>query len=146
MGTRSKRRKPRAATDSAGLSASNSRTALDDHAGMRWIPGDTFLMGSDVHYPEEAPAHTVTVAGFWMDTCAVTNERFGEFVRSTGYVTVAERRPEPADYPGANPALLVPSSSVFVKPAHRVDLSNPYNWWSYVPGAQWRHPHGPGST
>ena len=81
-----------------------------------------------------------------MDTFAVTNELFEEFVGRTGYVTVAERRPDPADYPGASEAMLLPASTVFVKPPHRVDLANPYNWWTYVPGAQWRHPQGPGST
>ena len=115
-------------------------------AGMVWIPGGTFLMGSDTHYPEEAPAHRVTVGGFWMDSFAVTNERFGDFVAATGYVTVAERPADPADYPGAPAELLVPASTVFVKPAHRVDLSNQFNWWTYIPGAQWRHPQGPGSS
>jgi sulfatase modifying factor 1 len=114
--------------------------------GMIWLPGGTFIMGSDSHYPEEAPAHTVTVAPFWMDSFAVTNERFSWFVARTGYITVAERRPDPADYPGAPEDLLVPGSSVFVKPTHRVSLANPYNWWSYVPGAQWRHPQGPDSS
>src|SRR6478735_12116558 len=115
MGTRSKRR------DRA--SARSERAAdpeSDIHRGMQWIPGGTFLMGSDVHYPEEAPAHRVTVGGFWMDTHAVTNKEFGRFVGATGYVTVAERSPDPADYPDADPTLLSPSSSVFVKPAGRV--------------------------
>lgn len=103
-------------------------------------------MGSDSHYPEEAPAHSVTVKPFWIDDYAVTNDRFDAFVASTGYVTVAERHPNPADYPGAIEELLVPASSVFIKPAHQVDLGNPYNWWTYVPGAQWRHPQGPGSS
>jgi sulfatase modifying factor 1 len=114
--------------------------------GMVWIPGGSFTMGSDRHYPEEAPAHTVQVAPLWMDTFAVTNELFASFVASTGYVTVAERRPDPADYPGAAEDLLVPGSSVFLKPTQRVSLNNPYNWWSYVPGAQWRHPQGPSSS
>src|SRR5664279_4479647 len=146
MGTRSRRRNRHADANTAGVSGRNGRTAVDDHAGMQWIPGGAFLMGSDVHYPEEAPAHRVTVDGFWMDAFAVTNKQFSTFVRSTGYVTVAERRPDPADYPDADPALLAPSSSVFVKPPHRVDLGNPYNWWTYIAGAQWRHPQGPGSN
>ena len=115
-------------------------------AGMTWIPGGTFLMGSDSHYPEEAPAHRTTVGGFWMDTLAVTNARFAEFVEATGYVTVAERPADPADYPGASPDMLAPASTVFVQPAHRVDLANPFNWWTYIPGADWRHPQGPGSS
>jgi formylglycine-generating enzyme required for sulfatase activity len=113
---------------------------------MVWIPGGTFLMGSDSHYPEEAPAHRVTVDGFWIDQKTVTNREFARFVAKTGYVTVAERVPDPADYPGARPELLVPASTVFVAPPHRVDLGNAYNWWTYVPGADWRHPQGPGSS
>ena len=112
--------------------------------GMVWIPGGTFLMGSNDHYPEEAPAHTVTVSGFWMDRYAVTNAEFRRFVEATGYVTLAERPANPADYPGAKPELLVPSSVVFRKTAGPVDLRNPHNWWTYVRGADWRHPRGPG--
>jgi len=113
---------------------------------MLWIPGGTFLMGSDRHYPEEAPAHKVKVAGFWIGAYAVTNAEFGRFVDATGYVTVAERPANPADYPGALPELLVPASVVFKKTRGPVDLSNPYNWWTYVAGADWRHPRGPEST
>ena len=96
--------------------------------GMMWIPGATFLMGSDRHYPEEAPAHKVTVGGFWMDSTPVTNSEFARFVRKTGHVTVAERAPDPADYPGARPELLVAFSTVFVAPDHRVSLADPYHW------------------
>jgi len=114
--------------------------------GMVWISSGTFWMGSDDHYAEEAPAHPVTVDGFWIDRYAITNREFARFVRKTGYTTVAERQPDAAQYPGARPELLVPASSVFIAPPHRVDLSNPYNWWTYVPGADWRHPQGPGSS
>ena len=110
------------------------------------VPGGTFLMGSDHHYPEEAPAHAVTVSRFWIDRYTVTNGDFARFVAATGHVTVAEQAPDPADYPGARPELLVPASTVFRQPARRVDLANPYNWWTYVPGADWRHPQGPGSS
>src|SRR5512133_3289895 len=103
--------------------------------GMAWSPGGTCLMGSDHHYPEEAPAHRVTVDGFWMDRHTVTNRQFARFVAKTGHLTVAEQVPDPADYPGARPELLVPASTVFVAPPHRVDLGNAYNWWTYVPGA-----------
>ena len=113
---------------------------------MVWVPGGTFRMGSDDHYPEEAPAHAATVAGFWIDTHQVTNAQFRRFVKETGYVTVAERPPDAADYPGAKPELLVPGSVVFVVPPGPVDLRNHYDWWDYVPGADWRHPEGPGST
>ena len=114
--------------------------------GMVWIPGGTFLMGSDVHYPEEAPAHKVTVNGFWMDRYAVTNAEFRRFVEATRYVTLAERPANAADYPGAKPELLEPSAVVFRKTAGPVDLRNPHNWWTYVRGADWRHPQGPGSS
>jgi len=114
--------------------------------GMVWIPGATFMMGSDHHYPEEAPAHEVTTGGFWIDPCPVTNAQFARFVRKTGHVTMAERAPDPADYPGARPELLVPFSAVFIAPPHRVSLADPHNWWTPVPGADWQHPQGPGSS
>ena len=114
--------------------------------GMVWIPGTTFLMGSDRHYPEEAPARKVTAGGFWIDQAPVTNREFDRFVRKTRHVTMAERAPDPAAYPGAQPELLVPFSSVFVSPGHPVSLADPYNWWQAVPGADWRHPTGPGSS
>ena len=78
---------------------------------MVWIPGGPFLMGSNDHYPEEAPAHPVAVSGFWMDRFAVTNAAFQRFVEATGYVTVAERPANPSDYPGAQPELLEPAAS-----------------------------------
>ncbi|HET6215000.1 MAG TPA: formylglycine-generating enzyme family protein [Micromonosporaceae bacterium] len=113
---------------------------------MLWIPGGTFTMGSDRHYREEAPAHPVSVDGFWIDRSPVTNAEFTAFVAETGYLTSAERAPDPADYPGADPALLVPASAVFVRPRDKVDLNDAYQWWAYVPGADWRHPRGPGSS
>ena len=113
---------------------------------MLKIPGGTFLMGSDHHYPEEAPAHRVTVNGFWMDAHAVTNAEFKQFVDVTGYVTFAEQPANPADYPGANPEMLAPSSVMFRKASGPVDLRNHYNWWVYVRGADWRHPRGPASN
>ncbi len=114
--------------------------------GMVWIPGGTFQMGSDNHYPEEAPAHRVTVGGFWIDPHAVTNRDFKKFADETGYVTLAERPANPDDYPGAKPEMLAPSSVMFRKSAGPVDLSNHYNWWTYVAGADWKHPRGPGSS
>src|SRR5215813_663982 len=113
---------------------------------MLWIPGGTFQMGSDHHYPEEAPAHSETVEGFWIDKYEVTNEQFERFVDATNYVTSAERPPRAEDYPGALPEMLMPASVVFVKPKGRVDLSNHYNWWTYIAGADWRHPEGPQSS
>ena len=113
---------------------------------MVWIPGGEFTMGSDEHYPEEAPAHRVTVGGFWIDRYAVTNAQFARFVEATGYVTLAERAPKAEDYPGAKPEMLIPGSVVFQQPSHRVDLRNHYNWWTWVKGADWRHPEGPSSS
>lgn len=113
---------------------------------MVWVPGGTFLMGSDHHYPEEAPAHQVTVEGFWIDQYTVTNTQFQRFVQATGYITSAERVPNAAEYPGAKPELLMAASVVFQKPRQRVDLRNHYNWWTYIPGANWRHPEGPASS
>lgn len=113
---------------------------------MVWIPGGAFTMGSDAHYPEEAPAHRVTVDGLWMDETAVTNAEFARFVEATGHVTLAERAPNAADYPGAKPEMLSPGSIVFVKPHHRVDLRNHFNWWRWVKRASFRHPEGKGSS
>lgn len=114
--------------------------------GMTWVSGGSFLIGSDHQYPEEAPARPVRVDGFWMDLHAVTNAEFRRFVEASGHVTVAERAPDPAAYPGARPELLVPASVVFRSPRRLVDLRNHYNWWTYVPGADWRHPQGPNSS
>jgi len=113
---------------------------------MQWIPGGTFRMGADWSYPEEAPAHLVTVSGFWMDTHVVTNGQFAAFVQATGYRTLAERPPDPALYPGAQPDLLIPGSAVFLMPTGRVDMGNVHSRWDYVPGTNWRHPDGPEST
>jgi sulfatase modifying factor 1 len=130
----------------AGLTAGDRQAPGTGPEGMVWIPGGTFRMGSDSHYPEEAPAHPVTVGGFWIDPHPVTNAEFARFVRATRYVTVAERPADPARYPGARPELLVPASTVFRSPDHPVPLTDPYQWWTYVPGADWRHPDGQGSS
>ncbi|WP_433611923.1 formylglycine-generating enzyme family protein [Prescottella agglutinans] len=113
---------------------------------MVWVPGGTFWMGSEDFYPEERPVHQVTVDGFWMDTHQVTVAEFRRFVKDTGYVTTAEIAPDPADYPDADPSLLVPGSLVFTPPDHPVSLDDYQQWWSWVPGADWRHPEGPGSN
>jgi formylglycine-generating enzyme required for sulfatase activity len=113
---------------------------------MAWIPGGTFLMGSNDFYPEERPVHRASVDGFWLDDAPVTNAAFRRFVTATGYRTVAERPPNPADYPEADPALLVPGALVFHRPPGRVSLHDPRAWWAYVPGACWHHPEGPHST
>ncbi len=111
-----------------------------------WVPGGTFRMGSADFYLEERPVHEVTVDGFWIDRYEVTNEQFARFVADTGYVTVAERPPRPEDFPGAPVENLVPGSMVFQKRTGPVDLRNYANWWAWVPGANWSHPTGPGSS
>ena len=113
---------------------------------MVWVPGGSFLMGSDEFYPEERPVRRVEVDGFWMDDHPVTVAEFRKFVTATRYVTVAERPLDPADYPDADPALLQPGSLVFEPTEGPVDLRDVTQWWRYVPAAQWRHPLGPGST
>ena len=113
---------------------------------MVWIPGGTFQMGSDKHYPEERPVHRVSVDGFWIDRFPVTNERFAGFVEATNHVTFAESPPNPDDYPGALPDQLFAGSLVFVKPPGPVDRRQFSNWWSWVRGANWKHPYGEGST
>nr|WP_247654487.1 MULTISPECIES: formylglycine-generating enzyme family protein [unclassified Microvirga] len=113
---------------------------------MTWIAGGTFRMGSDRHYPEEAPAHRVTVDGFWIDRTPVTNRQFREFIRATGHVTMAERKPNPQDYPGALPHMLKAGSLVFKSPKGPVDLRDWSQWWKFRFGANWRHPAGPGSS
>ena len=103
-------------------------------------------MGSEVHYPEEAPAHEVTTDGFWMDSFTVTNRDFQKFVDAAGYVTVAERLPRPEDYPDAPPENLVAGSLVFEKTPGPVDLRHISQWWVWTPGASWCHPEGSRSS
>ncbi|MCS6853059.1 MAG: formylglycine-generating enzyme family protein [Gemmataceae bacterium] len=114
--------------------------------GMVWIPPGKFRMGdSQGLFPDAEPVHEVELDGFWMDETEVTNAQFARFVEETGYVTVAERAPDPAEFPGAKPELLVPGSIVYLPPKEPTSLDNYLAWWRYVPGANWRHPEGPGS-
>ena len=117
-----------------------------NRGSMIWIPGGSFTMGSNKFYREERPARRASVGGFWIDKGPVTNAEFSEFVRATGYLTTAERMPDPAAYPDADPSLLVPGSAVFTKPAAPVGLRDHRAWWAYVPGANWQHPQGPESA
>ena len=112
---------------------------------MAWIPAATFAMGSEDFYPEERPVRRVQVDGFWIDERPVTVSDFRRFVKATGHVTVAERPPDPADFPDADPAQLVPGSLVFRRASGPVDLRDVHNWWAYVPGARWSRPEGPQS-
>jgi formylglycine-generating enzyme required for sulfatase activity len=109
------------------------------------LPGGTFTFGDETVYPEEGPAHTVAVNDFWIDPHEVTNRQFTEFVKSTGYVTVAEQPVDPREFPmpasEIPPDMLKPGSAVFVAPSHP---SGDYrDWWEYVPGANWKKPYGP---
>lgn len=113
---------------------------------MILVEGGTFRMGSDKHYPEEAPAHDVTVSGFFIDPTPVTNAEFREFVEATGHVTFAEIPPDPKDYPGALPHMLKAGSLVFTPPQGAVDLRDWSQWWNFTFGANWRRPYGPGSS
>jgi formylglycine-generating enzyme len=113
---------------------------------MTWVPGGSFLMGSEDFYPEERPVRRAEVGGFWMDDHPVTVAEFRRFVTATGYVTVAERPLDPAQYPDADPDLLHPGSLVFCPASGPVDLRDYTQWWRYAPGASWRHPRGSGST
>lgn len=112
---------------------------------MKRLAGGRFRLGSDIHYPEEAPARWAEVGPFRIDRHPVTNAEFAAFVAATGYLTVAERPLDPGDYPEADPDVLVPGSAVFTPPQRSPVAPDPANWWRYVPGACWRHPHGPGS-
>jgi sulfatase modifying factor 1 len=117
----------------------------DSHDRMVTIPGGTYLMGSDAFYPEEGPVHEVTVAAFELDQHQVTVRQFREFVEATGYVTVAERPLDPADFAGADPADLVPGGLVFVPSAVPVALDDWRQWWAWGPNASWREPFGGGA-
>ncbi len=114
-------------------------------SGLAAIQGGRFTMGSDEGYPEEGPAREVEVGDFRIDRHEVTNAEFAAFVAETGYVTVAERAPAPADHPDIDPALLVAGSAVFVAPGDAPE-GRGEGWWRFVPGASWRAPHGPGSS
>lgn len=116
------------------------------YPGMIPVPGGTFRMGSEKHYPEEAPVHAVGVSPFWIDSAPVANRQFRDFVKATGYLTVAEVAPDPKDYPNALPHMLKPGSLVFSPPPYPVDLRDWSQWWEYRFGANWRRPYGPGQS
>src|ERR1700754_3474078 len=109
-----------------------------ESADMVWIPGGTFRMGSDSHYPEEAPVHRVTVDDFFIDRTPVTNRAFRKFVNATGYITFAEKKPKAEDYPGALPHVLKAGSLVFTPPKHAVNLQDWSQWWNFKFVADWR--------
>jgi formylglycine-generating enzyme len=116
------------------------------HNSMTLIHGGTFRMGSNRHYPEEAPVHRVTVGPFRIDCTPVTNRQFKAFVKATSHVTFAEIPPDPKDYPGALPHMLYAGSLVFAPPPRLVNLRDWSRWWTFMKGANWRHPYGPKSN
>ncbi len=122
---------------------------------MKWIPGGTFQMGTDSKLESlcqiggltsDCKIHTVYVDGFWMDEHEVTNAEFEAFVKSTGYITVAETKPTIEEFPDAKPDMLVAGSVVFSPPTSIESLDNYLNWWSYEKGVNWRHPLGSNSN
>jgi formylglycine-generating enzyme len=138
--------------------AKNPRAQADRKAppAMVWIPGGTFLMGTDdvSSFPNERPVHRVRVEGFWIDDHDVTNAEFEKFVEAAGYVTTAELKPDweelkkelPPGTPKPDDSMLVPGSLVFTPTARPVPLDDLSAWWRWIPGACWRHPEGPGSS
>lgn len=112
---------------------------------MVWIPGGEARLGSQEN-DLDSPMRTVQISGFWMDAVEVTNVEFEKFTKATGYVTDAERKPTAEELPGVPEHLLVAGSLVFTPPPNAVDLRQFWAWWSHVPGANWRHPKGPGSS
>ncbi len=134
---------------SAALAIGETKSAdgIDNNAenkNMVWVEGGEFIMGSK-EFKDAQPLHKVKVDGFWMDAHEVTNAQFAKFVKATGYMTVAERELNPADFPGVPLENLVPGSAVFNPPAHITTLNDPLQWWKYIAGANWKHPKGPGS-
>lgn len=113
---------------------------------MEWIPGGSFVMGDDAGPPDERPAHRLEMHPFWIDRTEVTNEEFSRFVKATGYVTQAEKPPDPAQFPDAPPENLVAGSGVFDPSPDITSLEDHMAWWRWQPGASWKHPEGPGSN
>ena len=117
-----------------------------DNAGMAFIPGGTFQMGSERHQPEERFTHVVRIDGFWIDRHEVTNAQFKEFADATGYRTLAERGLDPKAHPNMARDLLAPGSVVFIKPTDLRHGGRITQWWQYVAGTNWREPTGPDSS
>ncbi|MAD92177.1 MAG: gliding motility-associated lipoprotein GldK [Gammaproteobacteria bacterium] len=123
--------------------SSARNTCLIEIGSQVFIQGANFTMGDDDTYHEEGPSHEITLTDFWIDAHEVTNKQFSKFASETGYITVAERTPDPKDWPGMPSELLKPGSTLFVKPKNS---NNILSWWSYVEGVNWRHPYGPTSS
>ena len=143
----------RFAADSQAAMRSNGDTST---TGMKYIPGGSFMMGGDNDQAssDEYPKHAVQVRTFWMDETEVTNGQFQKFVEATGYVTTAEQKPDweelkktlPPGTPQPPDSVLVAASLVFRQTHREVDLHDYNQWWSWVAGANWKHPQGPGSS
>ena len=125
-----------------GVPAGASNTA---HPGMAWVPAGRFEMGDNT-YPEEMPLQQMAVDGFWMDKTEVSNASFADFVKATGYVTVAERPVDVSLYPGLPEEMRKPGAVVFVMPRDADINGSAAQWWHYIPGANWRHPGGPDTS
>lgn len=136
---------PSRAAAIAGSAASRTGAPATDSVRMVYVTGGSFKMGN-TDFADAHPVREVTVSDFWMDEHEVTNAQFARFVASTGYQTVAERPLDPRDFPGVPADMLQPGSAVFTPPSAAAGLHDHLQWWSYVPGASWRHPEGPGSS
>jgi sulfatase modifying factor 1 len=142
----------------AVLASNPEVNTLDErsHKGMVFIKTGTFMMGGDNAQAaaDEYPKHKVSVMGFWIDVTEVTNAQFAAFVKATGYVTTAERKPDweelkkqvPPGTPKPDESLLQPASLIFKQPGKPVALNDYSQWWEWQKGADWKHPHGPGSN
>lgn len=145
-----------ACTSSKKESVETLQATTSVPSGMVWIPGGEFMMGGT----EEEPAanaqsvHSVHVDAYWMDETEVTNAQYKMFIEATGYKTVAERpidweeikKQSPPGTPKPSDEVLQPGSMVFTPPAMPVMLNDYSQWWSWVIGADWKHPEGPGSS
>lgn len=139
-------------TDSIPILSKNDTSLIN----MTFIPGGSFIMGSDHEEadPDESPPHAVKVDGFWMDITEVTNRQFEAFINATGYITIAERKPDwnelkktlPAGIEKPPDSVLVAASLVFHQPLQQMELNDYSQWWKWTPGANWKHPQGPGSN
>lgn len=122
--------------------ASKPRKPNPSREGMRFIAGNAFVMGSTNFYPEESPVRRVRVGDFWIDETPVTNAQYREFVRATGYRTVAETAPDPATYTDILPEVAHAGSLLFQRTAGPVPLDDYSQWWQFVFGASWQCPLG----